>query len=181
MAFSYSNFGRAPAPPQRDCWKWAVLIPNFIVSVFPARSNNGAGDRERQQEGSAGKADICKAFLISSVRSVIAKSQLRQIWVKRRKKKGGFLWKERKSQEIEAPRITLFLNMFGFAASSSHRSPGVRLLTTPARGSRPEPPRQGDGKGKKGRIKERGKKKGTQNFTRRTRKKNFEKLQVYFP
>lgn len=69
----------------------SVLIPDFIVSVFPARSNNGASDRERQQEGSAGKAGTRKAFLISSVRSVIAKSQLRQIWVKRRKKKGGFL------------------------------------------------------------------------------------------
>lgn len=35
--------------------------------------------------------------LISSITSVIAKSQFRKIWVKGRKKKGGFLWKERKS------------------------------------------------------------------------------------
>lgn len=89
--FFLQQLWESPGSSPEGLLEMAVLIPNFIVSVFPARSNNEAGDRERQQEGSAGKADICKAFLISSVRSVIAKSQLRQIWVKRRKKKGGFL------------------------------------------------------------------------------------------
>ena len=64
------------------------IDPKFYCFHITARSNNRASDWERQQEGSAGKADIREAFLL---RSVIAKSQLKQIWVKQRKKKGGFL------------------------------------------------------------------------------------------
>lgn len=182
--FFLQQLWESPSSSPEGLLEMALLIPNFIVSIFTARSNNRASDWERQQEGSAGKADIRKAFLLSSVRTVIAKSQLRQIWVKQRKKKGGFLWKERKSQKAEARRITLFLNTFRFAAtsSSSHCSPSIWLLTTPVPGSQPETPLEGEGKGKKRKDKRKRKKKKNPKLYQEDKKNFFlRKLQVCFP
>jgi len=50
----------------------AALIPDFSIAIFTARSNMGASNGERQQEGSAGTADTREAFGMGSTRSVIA-------------------------------------------------------------------------------------------------------------
>lgn len=177
--FFLRQLWESPSSSPEGLLETALLIPNFIVSIFTARSNNRASNWERQQEGSAGKADIREAFLL---RSVIAKSQLKQIWVKQRKKKGGFLWKERKSRKAEAHRITLFLNTCRFAASSSsHCSPSIWLLTTPVLGSQPETPLEGEGKGKKRKDKTKRKKKKEPKTLPGGQKKFFLENTTLFP